>query len=72
VNIKPRNDDLDDWLDVYGGSIAHGHIDAIAYDLDDLSDEEYQACRAEREQARARKRPLGFAPWPDAIPDSDA
>lgn len=63
----PRGDDLDDWLSTYGGSMLSGQCDALIYpeDVALWTDEEREAWREEIREKVARKRPAGFAPWPD-------
>lgn len=55
-------DDQDDELPILGGQ-----CDGLIYpeDVAIWSDEERDAWRAEIALKVARKRPAGFAPWPD-------
>lgn len=43
------------------------HVGHAASQGHELPDDQYDAFLAERAEAVARKRPLGFAPWPEEL-----
>lgn len=58
--MRPRSDDLDNWWET--GTVHTGHASAQGHELDV---DEYAAFKDELREQLARKRPPGFAPWPD-------
>jgi hypothetical protein len=61
--MRPHGDAMDDWLDVYGGSIVTGGVIACGFPWE-LNDEETIAEQNALVDALEKKRPVGFAPWP--------
>lgn len=62
--ISPPRFDEDDWDDVVP-SLGSGSADNAEAELA-LSESEMQREKRLRRAALERKRPPGFAPWPDA------
>lgn len=56
---RPHGDDLDEWLETYGGSVAHGGIAGVEHPWD-WSDEVTEELADELEQQLARKIVPGF------------
>ena len=58
--LRPHSDEWEeDWADVLGlGGINSGHN----YEL---TEDEERELRKERRRAQQRRRPCGFAPWPE-------
>lgn len=59
--VRPRGDDLETGMDV-GRVIGHSDSCMHPWDWDDRTAQELAD---ELEQRLAKKRPLGFAPWPE-------
>jgi hypothetical protein len=56
-----------DDLALHEGTIVGGAIEAILYpeDVAIQTDEDIERWRREAREAEERRRPCGFAPWPD-------
>lgn len=61
--VPARGDDLDDFHDIWGGTVIHGHVEAMHLPYG-LLDEEAEVLKREIEEQLARRRPPGFtARW---------
>lgn len=63
----PRSDDLDDFHEIRGGTVIHGEIASMLYpdDVTIQTDDDVVAWRREIADKMRRRRPCGFAPWPE-------
>lgn len=69
AHVPSGYDELDHFHDIRGGTVIHGEIASMLYpdDVAMMDDAEVAAWRREIAEKVARKRPCGFAPWPNEL-----